>query len=72
MFENLTKKLGGVFTGLRNKGTLTEKQVDDSLKEIRIALLEADVPLSVVKEFIDNVRNRAIGEEVIRSVTPGQ
>ena len=72
MFENLTDKLGNVFKGLTKRGSLTEADVDKALKEVRSALLEADVALSVVREFIDKVRARAVGEEVLRSVTPGQ
>ena len=72
MFENLTKKLTSVFDGLKKRGALTEKHVDEALKEVRLALLEADVSLPVVRDFIDNVRKRAVGQEVLRSVTPGQ
>ena len=72
MFENLTDKLGNVFKGLTKRGALSEGDVDKALKEVRSALIEADVALSVVKEFIDKVRVRAVGEEVLRSVTPGQ
>ena len=72
MFENLTDKLGNVFKGLTKRGSLSESDVDKALKEVRSALLEADVALSVVREFIDKVRARAVGEEVLRSVTPGQ
>ena len=69
MFENLTDKLGNVFKGLTKRGSLSEGNVDEALKEVRTALLEADVALSVVKEFIDKVRVRAVGEEVLRSVS---
>ena len=72
MFENLTQKLGNVFNGLKKRGALTEKNVDEALKEVRAALLEADVSLSVVKEFVEKVRERAVGQEVFRSITPGQ
>ena len=72
MFENLTEKLGNVFSSLKKRGALTEKHVDEALKEVRMALLEADVSLRVVKEFIDQVRKRAVGHEVLRSITPGQ
>ena len=72
MFENLTDKLGNVFKGLTKRGALSEGDVDTALKEVRSALLEADVALSVVREFIDKVRIRAVGEEVLRSVTTGQ
>ena len=72
MFENLTDKLGNVFKGLTKRGALSESDVENALKEVRTALLEADVALSVVREFIDKVKVRAVGEEVLRSVTPGQ
>ncbi len=68
MFENLTNKLGNVFKGLTKRGALSESDVENALKEVRTALLEADVALSVVRE----VKVRAVGEEVLRSVTPGQ
>ncbi|MBM3485995.1 MAG: signal recognition particle protein [Alphaproteobacteria bacterium] len=72
MFEGLTGKLGDVFDRLRKRGTLSEADVGAAMREIRIALLEADVALPVVKDFIDQVREKAVGEAVIRSVTPGQ
>lgn len=72
MFESLTTRLGNVFDRLRRRGALSEADVDAALREIRVALLEADVALPVVKDFISSVRERAIGQEVIRSVTPGQ
>jgi signal recognition particle subunit SRP54 len=72
MFENLSQRLGKVFDRLRGRGALSEGDVDEALREVRLALLEADVALSVVKTFIAGVRLRAIGQEVIRSVTPGQ
>jgi signal recognition particle subunit SRP54 len=72
MFENLTDKLGNVFKGLTKRGSLSESDVDSALQEVRLALLEADVALPVVKDFITKVRDRAVGEEVLRSVTPGQ
>ncbi len=72
MFENLTGKLGDIFEGLKKRGALSVSDVDTALREVRLALLEADVALPVVKDFIEGVRERAIGEEVIRSVTPGQ
>ncbi len=72
MFDSLTSRLGGVFDKLRGRGALTESDVDAALAEVRTALIEADVALSVVTEFIAKVRPRAIGEDVIRSVTPGQ
>src|SRR3569623_1089020 len=72
MFESLQSRLGGVFDKLRGRGSLTEADVDAALAEVRAALIEADVALPVVKDFIEKVRPRAIGECVIRSVTPGQ
>ncbi|MBL8675599.1 MAG: signal recognition particle protein [Rhodospirillales bacterium] len=72
MFDGLSKRLGDVLSRLRGKGALSEADVDAALREVRLALLEADVALPVVKDFIDGVRPKAIGAEVIRSVTPGQ
>ena len=72
MFENLTNKLESIFSKLKSAPSLTEEQVDSGLKEIRSALLEADVALSVVKEFIKNVKPRAIGQEIIKSTSAGQ
>lgn len=72
MFESLQSRLSGVFDKLRGRGALTEADVDAALAEVRTALIEADVALPVVKDFIEKVRPRAIGENVIRSVTPGQ
>ena len=72
MFDALSDRLGGIFDGLTGRGALSEKDVNAALREIRVALLEADVALPVVKDFIDSVRTRAVGEEVVRSVKPGQ
>jgi signal recognition particle subunit SRP54 len=72
MFERLQSRLTGVFDTLRGRGALSEADVDAALGEVRTALIEADVALPVVKDFIDRVRPRAVGETVIRSVTPGQ
>jgi signal recognition particle subunit SRP54 len=72
MFDALQSRLGGVFDRLRGRGALSEADVDEALQEVRAALIDADVSLPVVKDFIDFVRPRAIGESVIRSVTPGQ
>jgi len=72
MFETLTERLGAVFDRLRRRGALSEADVDAGLREIRVALLEADVALPVVKDLVAAVRTRALGQEVVRSVTPGQ
>ncbi len=72
MFEGLSKRLGDVFDRLRGRGALTEAYVDAALREVRTALLEADVALPVVRQFVDEVRAKAVGADVIRSVTPGQ
>jgi len=72
MFESLTEKLGKIFSRLGNKGRLTEKDVDEAMREVRLALLEADVNFRVVKEFIARVRERSIGSAVLESLTPGQ
>jgi signal recognition particle subunit SRP54 len=72
MFEVLTDRLGKVFSWLNNKGRLEEKDVDDALRQIRLALLEADVNFKVVKDFIVKVRERAVGVAVMESLTPGQ
>ena len=72
MFESLSERLGSVFEKLRGKGALEEKDVNEALREVRVALLEADVALPVAKDFIAKVRERAVGAEVLRSVTPGQ
>lgn len=72
MLQDLSNKLESVFKKVRGQGRLSEKNISDSLKEIRRALLEADVNYLVVKQFIADVREKAVGEEVLRSVTPGQ
>ncbi|MXP29050.1 signal recognition particle protein [Porphyrobacter algicida] len=72
MFDNLSDRLGNVFDRLRGRGALSEQDVRDAMREIRIALLEADVALPVVRRFIDAVTEKAIGHDVLRSVTPGQ
>ncbi len=71
-FESLSEKLNSTFKKLRGKGVLTEKDIDEAMREIRLALLEADVNYKVVKEFVAAVKEKALGEEVLRSLTPGQ
>jgi signal recognition particle subunit SRP54 len=72
LFENLTGRLGGVLDRLRGRGALTERDVNDAMREVRQALLEADVSLEVARAFVEKVTARAVGSDVIRSVTPGQ
>jgi signal recognition particle subunit SRP54 len=72
MFDSLSDRLGGVFDKLRGRGALKEQDVRDAMREVRIALLEADVALPVVRRFIDQVTEKAIGQAVLKSVTPGQ
>lgn len=72
MFESLSNKLQGIFDRLAQRGLLTEADVDTALREVRLALLEADVNLSVAKDFIKRVRERAIGAEVLKALKPGQ
>src|SRR5881397_1488078 len=72
MFETLSEKLQRVFKNLRGEGTLSEQHLDEALKEIRMALLEADVHFKVVKQFTDAVKAKALGQEVMQSLTPGQ
>lgn len=72
MFEELTERLEIVFKKLRGRGKLTEKNIKEALKEVRRALLEADVNYKVAREFIDEIQTRATGQEVLRSITPGQ
>ena len=72
LFDNLSEKLGGILDRLTGRGSLTEADVDAAMREVRRALLEADVSLDVVRSFIDSVREQAIGATVVKSVTPGQ
>jgi len=72
MFDNLTDRLGGVLTKLRGQGRLTEDNIKETMREIRMALLEADVALPVVRDFVEQVKEKALGEEVMKSLTPGQ
>src|SRR4051812_25927472 len=72
MFDSLSNRLNDVFDRLRGRGALTEDDVGAALREIRVALLEADVALPVVRDFMTGVREKAVGQDVLRSVTPGQ
>jgi signal recognition particle subunit SRP54 len=72
MFESLSDRLGGVFDRLRGRGALNEADVRQAMREVRIALLEADVALPVVRDFVDKVTEQAVGQQVLRSITPGQ
>ena len=72
MFDSLSDRLGSVFDKLRGRGALNEADVREAMREVRIALLEADVALPVVRRFIDSVTEQAIGQSVLKSVTPGQ
>ncbi len=71
-FENLSDKLQGVFKKLRGNAVLTEKNIDDAMREVKLALLEADVNFKVVKEFVATVKEKAIGQDVLKSLSPGQ
>ena len=72
MFESLTDRLGATFDRLRGRGRLTDDHVRETLREVRMALLEADVAVDVVKSFTDRVRERAVGQDVLKSLRPGQ
>src|SRR4051794_28992104 len=72
MFESLSDRLSGVFDRLRGRGALGEADVRGAMREVRVALLEADVALPVVREFVDRATEQAVGQQVLRSVTPGQ
>lgn len=72
MFENLTERLDGIFSNLRRRGKLSERDVDSAMREIRLALLEADVNYGVVRDFVSRVKERAVGYEVSKALNPGQ
>ena len=72
MFETLSDRLSGIFETITGRGVLSEKDIGEALREVRRALLEADVALAVVKDFTDKVRERAVGAEVVKAVKPGQ
>ena len=72
MFETLTERLGRTIDQLRGRGRLSEENIRESLREVRMALLEADVALPVVRDFVDRVREKAVGQDVLQSLSPGQ
>src|SRR3989338_1636366 len=72
MFDSLTTRLTGIFDRLRGFGRLTEENIQEALREVRVALLEADVNFKVVKAFVERVRAKAVGQDVLQSLTPGQ
>ena len=72
MFEGLQDRLGAAFTKLRGQGKLTEENLKSGLREVRLALLEADVHYQVARDFVNKVRERSLGQEVMSSLTPGQ
>ena len=72
MLENLTQRLSRVMKTMRGEARMTESNIGDALREVRMALLEADVALPVVKDFVAQVKEKALGEEVVGSLTPGQ
>ena len=71
-FESLSDKLQNTFKKLRGKGVLTEADINDAMREVKLALLEADVNFKVVKEFVSAVKEKAMGQDVLASLTPGQ
>ena len=72
MFDNLSDRLNTAFKRIKGQGRLTEDNIKDTMREVRMALIEADVALSVVREFTENVKERALGQEVMQSLSPGQ
>src|SRR5213595_150377 len=72
MFSQLGDKLQDIFKDLRGHGTISESNINDALRQVRLALLEADVDFQVAKNFVERVKEKALGEEVLRSITPGQ
>src|SRR5690606_41796938 len=72
MFDKLSDRLGGVFDKLRGRGALKEEDVRASMREVRIALLEADVAPPVVRDFVEKITEKAVGHSVLKSITPGQ
>src|SRR2546425_5470780 len=71
MLDSLSEKFENIFKKLRGSGVLTEQNIADALKEVRLALLEADVNFKIVKDFVERVRAKALGQEVLQSLTPG-
>lgn len=72
MFESLSDRLSGVFRSFSGRGQLTEENIQAGLREVRLALLEADVNFKVVKDFVENVRQKCLGQELIKGVSPAQ
>ena len=72
MFESLSDRLSQSLRGISGKARLTDENIQDTLREVRMALLEADVALPIVKDFVDTIRQRALGQEVMKSLSPGQ
>jgi len=72
MFKNLSERLTGIFDKLKSRGSLAETDVDLALREVRVALLEADVSLEVVKEFLEKAKKKAIGSKIVKSISPSQ
>src|SRR6516162_1333905 len=72
MFDTLSDRLEGVFKKLRGHGRITERNIDEALREVRLALLEADVNIKVVRDFVEHVKKKALGQEVLRSLSPEQ
>ena len=72
MFDSLAEKLQGTLSGVRNRGTLTEQDIDAAMREIRLALLEADVNFKVVKQFTSELKERCLGADVVGALNPGQ
>ena len=72
MFENLSDRLQGIVKKLKGQTRITEKELNECLREVKLALLEADVNYKVVKKFVNNVKEKALGEDVMKSLTPGQ
>ena len=71
MFESLSGRLEAIYKKLKGRGVLKEPDVDESLREIRIAMIEADVSLSAIKPFLEGIRKKAVGQDILKSLTPG-